>query len=214
MWLSSVTNEVAELRGVEGVDLNNLIGEFKTLDASLPLEARKEIRRVALGKYSRHVTVTEAGELGVLRNQLSRRRRQMPIRTLLQRVPVLSRVLKPCFMMSPLAVSQFLPRAQEQPIFDVLIIDEASQVFPEDAIPAISRAKQLIVVGDSKQLPPTSFFRRLGDDAFVTDDFDEEEETDSLEGRDSILEAMLGRALGTVAIEGSLNVHYRSKHET
>lgn len=96
------------------------------------------------------------GELGVLGHELSKRKRLMPVRKLVARIPNLLQRLKPCFMMSPLAVSQYLPRGvtdSDTLVFDAVIFDEASQIFPEDAIPAIARGRQCIVVGDQQQLP-------------------------------------------------------------
>ncbi len=145
-----------------------------------------------------------------------KRRRRMPVRRLFRRVPGLMQALKPCFLMSPLAVSQYLPHGQlatETMEFGVVIFDEASQVLLEDAVPALARAKYAIVAGDTKQLPPTNFFRRTqaDDDGPVDDDEDEDE--DGFTGRESILDVMVGMAGRNVA-EQYLTVHYRSKHES
>ena len=79
----------------------------------------------------------------------------MPVRTLLAKTKHVTQIIKPCFMMSPLTVSQFLPATLD---FDVIIFDEASQVSPGDAINCVYRGRPLIVAGDDKQLPPTAFF--------------------------------------------------------
>ena len=92
-------------------------------------------------------------------------------------------------LMSPLAVSQFVPLTTDY--FDAVIFDEASQVFPEDAVPSIARANQVIVVGDRKQLPPTNFFRRT-DGEELPDEDDFTEEADRFIGTESILDAMVG----------------------
>src|SRR5674476_846111 len=86
--------------------------------------------------------------------------RHLPVRDLIRRSRNATQAIKPCFMMSPLAVSQYLPPDMT---FDVVIFDEASQVTPGDAINCIYRGKALITAGDDKQLPPTSFFDRMTD---------------------------------------------------
>src|SRR5262249_24884940 len=114
--------------------------------------------------------------------------------------------LKPVFLMSPLSVAQFLPPGKMT--FDLLVVDEASQVAPEDALGAVARAKQVIVVGDHKQLPPTNFFKMVnagGDDG---NDEDEEIAIDRMGDYESML--TLSRARGMA--ERMLAWHYRSKH--
>ena len=106
----------------------------------------------------------------------------MKVRSLLQQAGGAIRALKPCFMMSPMSVAKFLPRGMA---FDIVIIDEASQMRPEDALGALLRAKQIVVVGDPKQLPPTDFFDRAMD----TDDLDGNDEKDDLND-ESILEIL------------------------
>ena len=140
----------------------------------------------------------------------------MHVRKLIARIPNLLQTLKPCFLMSPLAVSQYLPAgplASDHLEFDVVIFDEASQVLPEDALPAIDRTRQVIVVGDTKQLPPTTFFQSgLGNDDDESDD-DEKENEDRFKGRESILDVMVGQ-VGAGFAERYLSVHYRSRCES
>jgi very-short-patch-repair endonuclease len=124
----------------------------------------------------------------------------MPVRDLLSRTSEVVRLVKPCFMMSPLTVSQFLPSDYH---FDVVIFDEASQVRPGDAANCIYRGRSLIVAGDEKQLPPTSFF-----DAAVGDDTDEWDE-DLPDTFESLLHACRAGAMRTL----DLRWHYRSRHE-
>ena len=140
----------------------------------------------------------------------------MSVRRLIARIPNLLQTLKPCFLMSPLAVSQYLPAgplASDHLEFDVVIFDEASQVPPYDALPAIDRARQAIVVGDRQQLPPTTFFQRDPGDDDDWDDDKEEETEDSVKGRESILDVMVGKVGGGFA-ERYLSVHYRSRSES
>ena len=89
----------------------------------------------------------------------TKKRKQKSIRALLAETGELVLRIKPCFLMSPLSVSTYLPADSVH--FDVVIFDEASQIFPQDAIGAIYRAKQMIVVGDSKQMPPSNFFSTI-----------------------------------------------------
>ena len=100
--------------------------------------------------------------------------------------------IKPVFLMSPLSVAQFLPPGRIS--FDLLVIDEASQIAPEDALGTVARAGQVIVVGDDKQLPPTNFFRlAMNDDG---DDELEDEELKPARTRDFESILTLGRARG------------------
>ena len=91
-------------------------------------------------------------EASILSKEAAKKRRLMPIRTLMQKIPNLLVKLKPCLLMSPISVSQFLPPDTK---FDLVLFDEASQLVPEDAIGAIYRGKTIVVAGDNKQLPPT-----------------------------------------------------------
>ena len=100
----------------------------------------------------------EGTELGILKRECEKRARQKPVRQLLKQIPTLVSVLKPCFLMSPLSVAQYLP--PDTALFDVIVFDEASQIPVWDAIGVIARGKQLIVVGDPKQMPPTNFFQK------------------------------------------------------
>ena len=97
----------------------------------------------------------------VIRKQAALRRGHLPLRRLLDQTSDVLFALKPCWAMSPLMVSQVLPAAR---LFDVVIFDEASQIVPADAIPSIMRGHQIVVAGDDRQLPPTNFFRQVGDE--------------------------------------------------
>jgi len=124
----------------------------------------------------------------------------MPVRQLIRTLPSLMTRLKPCLLMSPLSVAQYLDASHSQ--FDVVIFDEASQIPVWDAIGAIARGKQLVCVGDPKQLPPTSFFSR-------SDDSDDGVDGDEVHDLESILDECLSIGLPLLR----LNWHYRSKHE-
>ncbi len=120
------------------------------------------------------------------------------IRNLLSEIPMLSSVLCPCLLMSPITVAQYIK--PEANLFDVVIFDEASQMTTAEAVGSIARAKAAIVVGDPKQLPPTSFFHST----YVDED--------NLENED--LESILDDCLALGLPERHLRWHYRSKHES
>ena len=141
-------------------------------------------------------------EAAILQKEAAKKRQLMPIRVLFQKIPNLLVKLKPCLLMSPISVSQFLPPDAK---FDLVLFDEASQIVPEDAIGSIYRGKTLVVAGDNKQLPPTSFFQKN-----LIDDVDWDELSDEdVEVFDSILDECLGIGLPVK----TLRWHYRSKHE-
>lgn len=143
--------------------------------------------------------VAAGSEISILLRESEKKRNVKSIRRILGETTELVQKIKPCFLMSPLSVSTFL---NSDFTFDTVIFDEASQIFPEDAIGAIYRAKQLIVVGDSKQMPPSNFF------SAVSEDTGEEEIDEDIKDFESILDLS-----ATSLPELSLKWHYRSKSE-
>ena len=139
-------------------------------------------------------------ETALLMKEAHKKTRHLALRQLLDAMPRLILQLKPCILMSPLSVSQFLPADVAKLQFDLVVFDEASQILPEDAVGAIYRGKQLVVTGDNQQLPPTIFFQQSSDDGAV------EEETPLFE---SILDACLGAGM----TQKMLRWHYRSQDE-
>jgi hypothetical protein len=214
-WLEYVYHAVPALQFAPK-DLERVLGEFRELDAHFPRAARERVRAKCLAALDGTSNSHGMGELGVLGHQLSLRKRQMPVRKLVARIPNLLQKLKPCFMMSPLAVSQYLPRGatdSDTLSFDTVIFDEASQVFPEDAVPAVARGRQAIVVGDQQQLPPTTFFRSDdADDDYDVDDENGETVDNRLVGVESILDVLVGMR-GAGVDDVYLQVHYRSQHD-
>jgi very-short-patch-repair endonuclease len=140
-------------------------------------------------------------EQALIQNEVEKSRRHIPIRELARRAGAAIQALKPCFMMSPLSIAQYIPPGTLE--FDLLIIDEASQMKPEEAIGAFARAKRVVVVGDPKQLPPTSFFERN-----LQAPVDEEDEPEEKIANESILDM----ALAAFRPARTLRWHYRSKH--
>lgn len=139
-------------------------------------------------------------ELGILQRERAKKARHKPARRLFSEIPNIASKLKPCFLMSPLSVAQYLDVDQEN--FDIVVFDEASQIPTWDAVGAIARGKQVIVVGDPKQLPPTNFFGRAEADEDAIDD-------GSVQDLESILDECLGSGLQTY----DLRWHYRSRRE-
>ena len=134
----------------------------------------------------------------LIQAETAKSRRHVPLRDLIARASGAIQALKPCLMMSPLSVSQYLPPGKME--FDLLIIDEASQMTPEDAVGAIARCKRIVVVGDPKQLPPTNFFSKRFDDNALDEDDDA---VDS--------ESVLDLSLGVYHPAVDLRWHYRSR---
>lgn len=129
---------------------------FRELDAhQLPVDQMRIREKLIRGMPSKHNFGRATDEMSILLHELNKKRKIMPLRKLFRTIPNLLLKLKPCLMMSPLSVSYFLEAETYR--FDMVIFDEASQIFPQDAIGAIFRANQVIIAGDSKQLPrPTS----------------------------------------------------------
>ncbi len=144
------------------------------------------------------------GQIGVLLREFEKRSRHLPIRKLMREAGNVIQTIKPVFMMSPMSIASFLPvHALE---FDLVVFDEASQVKPVDAFGAVLRGKQLVVVGDSKQLPPTSFFDTLSAESDLEEDEDAPPSAD--------MESILGLAAGQGVPQRMLRWHYRSRHES
>jgi len=145
-----------------------------------------------------------AGPLKVLKGEMARKRGHMPIRQLIEKAAPPIQALKPVFMMSPLSVAQFLPPGKLS--FDLLVMDEASQIQPVDALGAIARCKQVVVVGDPQQLPPTAFFSKMTGQS----DGDDDDGAAKVADIESILGLFTARGLPV----RMLRWHYRSRHES
>ena len=142
------------------------------------------------------------GQLGILMREFEKRVRHLPIRRLMAKAGRAMQAIKPVFMMSPMSIANYLPPGAMK--FDLVIFDEASQVKPVDALGAILRGKQLVVVGDSKQMPPTRFFDSIGG----------REDADEDDNQLADLESILGTMTGQRAPQRMLRWHYRSRHES
>ncbi|TAM60206.1 DUF4011 domain-containing protein [bacterium] len=175
------------------------VDKFRRLDSARLAQSAVRVRRAAAENYINALNANRL-QYTTVRLELEKKSRHMPVRKLVASAPDVLMAITPCIMASPLSVSQLLPA---QVLFDVVIFDEASQVLPEDAVPAIIRGKHTVVAGDQRQLPPTTFFA-------LTDRDEEEEESDSAaSGMESILDLMSG-----FVEPRPLEWHYRSRDET
>lgn len=193
-----------DLKKLESLDRHDLVRTFKQQEKSRVSEVQKLIRDNHLSQIPQGA----AGEMGIIRGEIAKKRNHRPIRQLMRRASGVIQKIKPIFLMSPISVAQYLPPGKVK--FDILVIDEASQVRPEDALGSIARAKQIIVVGDQKQLPPTSFFSRItSDDDSFTDEDEGEEGQVAVQATEmeSVLSLCEARGLN----QSMLEWHYRSR---
>ncbi len=206
----SIYQSYPELRDFNPSTHDRVRSEFQQLDAEIigltGLDFAARISKHAkVPEGTRGATVGEYTEMHLLRREINKQKRHIPIRQLLKRAGRALQELKPVFMMGPMSVAQYLEFGALH--FDLVVMDEASQLRPEDAIGAAARGTQLVVVGDPKQLPPTNFFDRLSDSS--DDDIDDAAPA-AITGMESILD--ICQQLFTP--NRSLRWHYRSQHES
>lgn len=191
------------LARVSGLSKNQDQKTFRHYDKELQTLQRKRIASiVAQRKVPEGVSggrKSEYTELSLVKHELGKKTRHIPIRQLINRAGRALQELKPCFMMGPMSAAHYLQPGEIH--FDLVVMDEASQVKPEDALGVITRGSQLVVVGDPKQLPPTDFFSR-------TNIIGTQADAAAVEETDSILDA----ALPLFSMR-RLRWHYRSQHE-
>jgi superfamily I DNA and/or RNA helicase/very-short-patch-repair endonuclease len=195
--LQQAFTSFSSLRKFQRDSHEEIIQQFIKLDT---LNLQYNRARVALKHWENFPNMQAGGQVGILRMEFNKRSRLKPIRKIIAEAGQAVQQIKPVFMMSPLSIANFLPAGSIE--FDIVIFDEASQVRPVDAFGAILRAKQLIVVGDKKQLPPTNFFESLT------------KETDEEENETSDIESILGMCDSKGCLPKMLRWHYRSLHES
>ena len=199
-WIENIMYSDPVVANFTRISQDAAVESFKKQDDT-QYEISKVQIKSELSQKRPNIEYAAAGSaVSVLRREGTKKRKQMPIRKLLSTAGELVQQLKPCFLMSPLSVSTFLD--PEALVFDTVVFDEASQIFPQDAIGAIYRGKQLIVVGDSKQMPPSNFFNAS------TDIDSEDEEIDDITDFESVLDLC-----SAVFSTQSLAWHYRSHYE-
>jgi very-short-patch-repair endonuclease len=199
-WLVAVVEELRVLRTFVDLEREQDISEFQNLEERIRTLAQQCIRlRLRNGAFDE--AGEERREWGVLKREMEKKKRHMPVRRLMAEIPNVAGRLTPCLLMSPLSIAQYL--APETALFDLVIFDEASQIPAWDAIGAMARGKRVVVVGDPKQLPPTNFFARA-----------EDESLDDSVSTDTDMESILDECLGSGLPPLNLRWHYRSRHES
>jgi very-short-patch-repair endonuclease len=198
-WIDRVVTEDPVLCSFIAEQHEEKIRRFQELDA----QVSKLSQAILKSKIDERLPDPNAfgadPEWGTLAREISKKARHLPLRQLFQRIPHALTQLAPCLMMSPLSISQYL--APDADLFDVVIFDEASQIPVWEAVGAIARGRQTVIVGDPEQLPPTTFGeRKIGEDDEYADVMDQE----------SILDECLAATLP----QRSLNWHYRSQFES
>ena len=196
-WLDLAFRERPTLAEFDGATHAGIVERFRELDMAQFHHNRAQIAERHWERLPRH---HGGGQLGVLRREFQKKRRHLPVRVLMNKAGRAVQGIKPVFMMSPLSIAKYIPPGSIE--FDLVVFDEASQVRPVEALGAIIRGRQAVVVGDSKQLPPTSFFDRMADD------------TDDEGSQTADLESILGMFCAQGAPERMLKWHYRSRHES
>ena len=200
-WLDSVHAREPLLAMFRGQEHERVIARFGELDRrAIKMAADVVVARLCANLPQVRDTQVASSELGVLERELKKQRRLKPVRKLLAEIPGLLTRLAPCILMSPLSVAQYLGRAGTR--FDLVVFDEASQIPMWDAVGAIGRGQSLVCVGDSRQLPPTTFFQRMDQGDEVQDDMPED------------LESVLDECGAAGLPRMHLDWHYRSRHES
>lgn len=198
-WLPKVLDADPVLRDFRRFQHENAIKEFREIDDLVRSHATQRVIGAIAHGLPPVQSVPRNSELGLLRHQMELQRPSQSIRDMIGKMPQSFSKLAPCMLMSPLSIAQYLP--PEQALFDVVIFDEASQITTWDAVGAIARGRQTIIVGDPKQLPPTNFFGRNEDDEEIAD-------------HEKDLESILDEAKAAGIPVRDLRWHYRSRSES
>jgi very-short-patch-repair endonuclease len=197
-WLAPILIDDSKvLRSFRTSKHEDLIQEFRDLDSMVAITTSEYIASKVAGSAPDPNSPQSPAEYGVLSREFNKKSNHKPIRQLISEMGENLLHLTPCFMMSPLSVAQFLP--SDFNAFDLVIFDEASQITVWDSVGTIARGKNVIIVGDPKQMPPTNFFSRSSED-------DGNDEND--------LESILDQALSARLTHHRLTGHYRSRHES
>ena len=199
-WIDAILASAKDLTHFTRIPHDNAIRIFTEKDIEQFEINKAKIRASLSSKRPSLDVITPGSPLAILLREGEKKRKQKSIRALFAETGELVQRIKPCFLMSPLSVSTFL--APESIHFDVVVFDEASQIFPQDAVGAIYRADQLIVVGDSKQMPPSNFFTA------TVEANDNDEDSEDITDFESILDLC-----ATSMRQLRLRWHYRSRCE-
>lgn len=195
-WLAPILIDRSEvLKRFSATSHEALISDFRELDAEVAKTTSDYIVAKTASLIPEPGAQNTPPAYGVLSTELAKKTKHKPVRQLVEEMGDALLNLTPCMMMSPLSVAQFLPASFTG--FDLVVFDEASQITVWDAVGAIARGRNSIIVGDPKQMPPTNFFNRTSGD-------DDEED----------LESILDQALAARLPHHRLTGHYRSRHES
>lgn len=216
-WFTSLVKKATISRQIlsesDSAAQNTAVRQFQALDSHF-LAANRV--RLAQRHWQRLPHYAAGGQMGLLQAEITKQRQHKPIRTLMLEAGRAIQRIKPVFMMSPLSIAAFLP--PDSITFDLVIFDEASQVRPVDALGAILRGRQVVVVGDSRQLPPTTFFERIvGQESRDAQGLAEGEDEDNHTSRAHLqmnAESILDLFCAQNAPQRMLRWHYRSRHES
>ena len=204
-WLNKVLEDLDiqdnALRTFDAARHSRQRHEFAEMDrehlSQTPLRVKRLVAESIVETMERHPQ-----ERDLVRREAAKRRRHLSVRQLFAQAPHMLSALRPCWTMSPILVAEMVPHDRE--LFDVVIFDEASQIPPAEAIGCLARSSQIVVAGDSRQLPPTSFFGRTADG----DDENQEEDlalTRDIESLLDVTDALLRDQM--------LQWHYRSRDD-
>jgi hypothetical protein len=212
--LEAVYSAEPKLASFRGSAHQDIVQRFRELDAQRMQLAAHRVRRLhaqsVIAAMNAHPTEDQ-----LVRREASKKARHKPLRQLLEEAPHVLTRLAPCWVASPLSVSQLLAASNNH--FDLVVFDEGSQIPPEDAVPALYRARQVVAAGDQHQMPPTPFFATAVDaDDMGTNDAGANAAVDAtqLQAEESIagFESLLA-ALESFLPNRMLSWHYRSEDE-
>lgn len=180
----------------------NNIEKFKKLDKqTIDLNKYRVREKLDSKKPNMNASINPSSSLGILAREINKKRNFKPIRQLLTECKTIITDIKPCFLMSPLSIAQYLDTHEYESYFDYVIFDEASQVKVEDALGALLRGKHYVIMGDTKQLPPTSFF-----DVETNIESDDDIDIQDVESILHLCKSSLPSRM--------LKCHYRSRHQS
>ena len=178
-------SEAKDTEALRSVNRQQMVDEFKQLEEQRIVETRADISE----KHISRIRSAPSDQMALIRGEIGKRSKRKCVRKLMDQAADAIQILKPVILMSPASIAQFLPPGKIH--FDLLVIDEASQVRPEDALGAIARSKQIVVVGDQKQMPPSNFFSKA---------------TSNESQDDSVVDEMLGGTARATEMESVLSL--------
>lgn len=197
--ISSIVSGTPALQTFQGAQFEDTMEKYRiTCDTFAEYTIKELVSALSAKIPDTSASGAGSSELNILQKAIKSGGRNMPIRKLFDSIPNLLRRICPCMLMSPISVAQYIDPSF--PKFDLVVFDEASQLPTCEAVGAIARGENVIVVGDPKQLPPTSFFSTNQIDE---DNYDKED-----------LESVLDDCLALSMPQKHLLWHYRSRHES